>query len=131
MAYPVSKERFAELAEAALATLPPEFAEFVDEVPIEILDHPTRALLRSVDLEHDPDGQSLLGLYHGRPRTERHVEEAPAPEHLDVIYLFQRPIESICDDEEELMDQVRITLLHEIGHHFGMDEEDLDELGYG
>jgi predicted Zn-dependent protease with MMP-like domain len=71
----------------------------------------------------------LLGLYVGRPRTQRSVEDSGALP--DVIYLFQRNIESICHSEEELIAQVRKTVLHEIGHHFGMSEEDLDALGYG
>ena len=48
----------------------------------------------------------------------------------DVIYLFQDSIQAVCDSEQQLIKQVRITVLHEIGHHFGMDEDDLDELGY-
>jgi predicted Zn-dependent protease with MMP-like domain len=49
----------------------------------------------------------------------------------DVIYLYQKHIESVSRSEKELIQQVRTTVLHEIGHHFGMDEEDLDKLGYG
>ncbi len=71
----------------------------------------------------------LLGLYVGRPKTLRSVEDnATMP---DVIYLFQNSIEQMCKNSEELIQQVRTTVLHEIGHHFGMTEDDLRKLGYG
>lgn len=126
MSYPVARERFAQLVAEAVESLPDAFREFLDEVPIEIQDQPTRRQRAALELE---PGSDLLGLYHGRPRTERSVEEhARMP---DVIYIFQKPIERICRNEAELIEQVRVTVLHEIGHHFGMDEDDLDELGYG
>lgn len=122
----VSKERFAELVEQALADVPPVFAPYLEEVTIEVRDRPTRKQLKSVGLSED---QLLLGLYHGRPRDERSVfDSAVMP---DVIYIFQEDVEDVSNDEEDLVEQVRITVLHEIGHHFGMDEDDLDELGYG
>ena len=122
----VSKERFAELVERALADVPPAFASYLEEVAVEIRDRPTRKQLKSVGLTED---QLLLGLYHGRPRDERSVlDSAVMP---DVIYIFQEDVEDASEDEEDLVEQVRITVLHEIGHHFGMDEDDLDELGYG
>jgi predicted Zn-dependent protease with MMP-like domain len=122
----VTSERFAELVEQSLQELPPQFAEFLEEVPVEIRNRPTRKQLRSVGL--DPD-HLLLGLYHGRPRTQRSVMDSG--QLPDVIYIFQEDIELASDSEQDLVEQVRTTVLHEIGHHFGMDEEDLDELGYG
>ena len=122
----VSKERFAELVERALADVPPAFAQHLEELSIEIRDRPTRKQLKSVGLRED---ELLLGLYHGRPRDERSVlDSAVMP---DVIYIFQEDVEDASEDEADLVEQVRITVLHEIGHHFGMDEDDLDELGYG
>jgi predicted Zn-dependent protease with MMP-like domain len=126
MGYEVSKERFAELVERALADVPPVFEPYLEEVAIEIRDRPTRKQLKSVGLKED---ELLLGLYHGRPRDERSVlDSAVMP---DVIYIFQEDVEDASDDEADLVEQVRITVLHEIGHHFGMDEDMLDELGYG
>ena len=122
----VSKERFAQLVERALADVPPAFAPYLEEVAVEIRDRPTRKQLKSVGLSED---ELLLGLYHGRPRDERSVlDSAVMP---DVIYIFQEDVEDASDDEDDLVEQVRITVLHEIGHHFGMDEDMLDELGYG
>ena len=126
MPYRVSKSTFAELVERALAELPAEFAAFLEEVPVEIRDRPTRRQLKSVGLDED---ELLLGLYHGRPRTERSVLDSGAMP--DVIYLFQDDIEQVSDSEADLIREVRTTVLHEIGHHFGMDEDDLDALGYG
>jgi predicted Zn-dependent protease with MMP-like domain len=126
MAYRVSRKRFGELVEEAIAELPEPFAAFLEEVPIEIRDRPTPKMLRSVGLEED---ELLLGLYVGRPRTERSVEESGRLP--DVIYIFQEDVEEVCENEEQLVEEVRRTVLHEIGHHFGMGEEELDELGFG
>jgi predicted Zn-dependent protease with MMP-like domain len=125
VAYRVSKGEFAELVEQALAELPEQFAKFLEEVPLEILDQPTREQLRVAGVG---PGMTLLGLYRGRPRTRRYVEDTGALP--DVIYIYQQPIESVCNTREQLVRQVRITVLHEIGHHFGMTEEDLERLGY-
>ena len=126
MPHHVSKARFAELVEKAVAGLPPQFANALTEVPIEIRDRPSSKMLRSLGLEDD---ELLLGLYHGRPRTERSVEDSGRLP--DVIYIFQEDVELVSENEADLIEQVRTTVLHELGHHFGMSEEDLDELGYG
>jgi predicted Zn-dependent protease with MMP-like domain len=126
VAYHVSKQRFGELVQEALAEVPEPFASFLEEVPVEVRDRPSEKQLRSIGTRR---GNLLLGLYHGRPRTSRSVEDSG--QLPDVIHVFQEPIESMCANEEQLVEQVRTTVLHEIGHHFGMDEEDLDALGYG
>jgi len=126
MAYQVSKSKFARLVEQALAELPPEFAAAIEEVPVDIRDRPTREQLRSVGLTED---HLLMGLYRGIPRPERSVEHSGRIP--DVIYIFQEDCEEVCDSEEELVREVRTTVLHELGHHFGLDEDDLQRLGYG
>ena len=126
MPHHVSKARFAELVEKAAAGLPTQFANALIEVPIEIRDRPSTKMLRSLGLEDD---ELLLGLYHGRPRTERSIEDSGRLP--DVIYIFQEDVELVSENETDLIEQVRTTVLHELGHHFGMSEEDLDELGYG
>jgi predicted Zn-dependent protease with MMP-like domain len=125
MSFHVSKTEFAEMVEAALDELPLEFAEFVEEVSIEIRDRPTPGQLQQSSIPRDG---LLLGLYHGRPRTRRSVEESGVLP--DVIYLFQHHIEAASHNRRDLARQIRITVLHEIGHHFGMSEEDLERLGY-
>ena len=124
--YHVSKQRFAEVVQEALRELPQPFAEHLEEVSVEIKDRPTAKQLKNSGLEED---DLLLGLYVGHPMTQRSVEYSGVLP--DAIYIFQEDVELASDSEKELVEQVRITVLHEIGHHFGMDEDDLDELGYG
>jgi len=126
MPHHVSKAEFSRLVEQALAELPAEFARHLETVPLEIRDRPTRQQLLDLGLEQD---SLLLGLYHGRPLTERSVLDGPSAP--DVIYIFQEDVELASNSEPDLIEQVRVTVLHEIGHHFGMSEEDLDRLGYG
>ena len=126
MAHHVSKARFAELVERALSELPPQFAAALEEVPVEIRPASTPAERRRAGVRRD---DLLLGLYHGIPRTERSVEHSGTMP--DVIYIYQEDVELAVDDERELVEEVRVTVLHELGHHFGLDEDDLDELGYG
>jgi predicted Zn-dependent protease with MMP-like domain len=121
----VSKAQFSKLVERALAELPPQFASFLEEVPVEVMDYPSAKQLQTAGVG---PGSTLLGLYHGRPLTARHVEDSGVLP--DVIYIFQKPIESVCNSEPDLIRQVRITVLHEIGHLFGLKEEDLEQLGY-
>jgi predicted Zn-dependent protease with MMP-like domain len=125
MPFDVSRERFAQLVERALSDVPPVFQQYLEEISIEIRDRPTTKQLKSVGLRED---ELLFGLYHGIARDERSVLHSGVMP--DVIYIFQEDHEDACDSEDELVEQVRITVLHEIGHHFGMNEDDLDELGY-
>jgi len=122
----VSKKQFERIVEGALSDLPPQFAEFLEEVPVEIHTRPSIKLLREMGMEDD---ELLMGLYRGVARTNRSVEDSGRLP--DVIYVFQEDHELVCDDPAHLEKEVRITVLHEIGHHFGMTEEDLDRLGYG
>jgi predicted Zn-dependent protease with MMP-like domain len=124
--YRVSKSKFAELVERALEEVPAEFAQFLEEVPVEVRDQPDERDLAGLHLK--PNGL-LLGLYRGRPRTQRSVQDTGAMP--DTIYIFQEPIQQVCRTEEDLVRQVRTTVLHEIGHHFGLGEQELRDLGYG
>jgi predicted Zn-dependent protease with MMP-like domain len=125
VAYRVSKSKFAELVELAIAELPEEFARFIEEVPIEVRNRPTAEQMAELGLK---PGRLLLGLYRGRPRTVRSVQDSGTMP--DVIYVFQQPIEQYCSSEADLVRQVRKTVLHEIGHHFGLGEDELEKLGY-
>src|SRR5262245_58181889 len=123
MPYAVSKAEFGRLVERALEELPKPFAEHIEEVAIEVRSRPNLK-----DIDRRP-GELLLGLYRGRPRTERSVQDNLVLP--DVIYIFQENIERVSRSEADLVRQIRTTVLHEIGHHFGMSEQDLDDLGYG
>jgi predicted Zn-dependent protease with MMP-like domain len=125
VAHRVSKAHFCDLVESAIEELPQQFADFVEEVPIEVRDRPDPSQLSRAGVRR---GGLLLGLYVGRPRTVRSVEDSGTIP--DVIFIFQEPIETVCNSEEELIRQVRVTVLHEIGHHFGLSEDDLERLGY-
>lgn len=126
MPYHVSKAEFGELVEEALVELPAEFNTYLEEVSIEVRDFPSAQQQKRLGTSKD---HLLLGLYVGRPRTQRSVmDEMVFP---DVIYLFQKNIERVSNSETQLVQEVRKTVLHEIGHHFGMSEEDLEKLGYG
>ena len=127
MAYHVSKAKFASLVERALAEVPEQFAEFLEEVPVQIETRPSKRLLRSLGMEDD---ELLLGLYQGanlENRVEAEGRWSPVPNH---ILIFQEDIELVSDSEADLVREVRTTVLHEIGHHFGLDEDDLERLGY-
>ena len=126
MAFHVSPAEFSSHVERALADVPEPFASFLEEVPVEVRDRPTRGQLKSLGLQAD---ELLMGLYVGRPRTLRSVEHSGAMP--DVIYIFQEDIELISDSAEQLVHEIRVTVLHEIGHHFGMSEDELEQLGYG
>jgi len=127
MPFHVSRERFAKLVEQAIASLPPQFAHALDEdVRIEIRDRPTRRQLRNLGLDED---ELLLGLYEGHPLTDRSIETTGRMP--DVIFIFQEDCELVSDSEQQLIDEVRVTVLHELGHYFGLDEDELDRLGYG
>ena len=126
MPYHVSKQRFSELVERALEGLPQPFADHLEEISVEIKDRPTRKQLRDLGMEED---ELILGLYVGSPFTDRSVlHSGQLP---DRIFIFQEDVELASDSEADLVEQVRVTVLHELGHHFGMDEDQLDELGYG
>lgn len=119
----MDRERFQELVEQAVADLPEFFREKMQNIAIVVEDHPPR------EVASQYPGQLLLGLYRGVPLPDRSVWSFhPYP---DVISIYQRNIERVCRTDAEIVRQVRETVMHEIGHYFGMDEERLRELGLG
>ena len=120
------KRRFEQLVERALDSLPEELQSVLDNVVIFIEDQPSPKTLRDMDV---PRGDTLLGLYDGVPQTERTSQYGLVPP--DRITLFQRPIEESCNTEEEIPEQIRRTVLHEVAHHFGIDEERMEEIEEG
>ncbi len=122
----MKRSRFEQLVGKAIESLPQEFHELLDNVAIFVEDQPSGALLR--DLEMSPE-DTLLGLYEGVPQTERVGSYGLVPP--DRITLFQRPIEASCDTDKEVAEQIRRTILHEVGHHFGIGDERLDQIESG
>ena len=107
----LSRRRFERLVAKALASLPQEFQSRLENVVMLIEDEPP------VDM---PD---TLGLYEGVPLIERTLDDTSLP---DRITLFKGPIERACRTEDEIESEVRLTVLHEVGHFFGLEEEELE-----
>ena len=110
----VEPERFEEMVTEALDGLPPELGELMSNV--------------AVTVEHDKGPAGLLGLYHGIPLTRRTT--AYAGVLPDRITIYRRAICAICRSEEDVVNQVRRTLVHEVGHHFGIGDARLRQLGW-
>lgn len=110
----LERGEFERLVEEAMASIPPRFKKLIENVTVMVEDEP-------------PPGRNLLGLYHGVPFKHRgagsYGNAAP-----DVIVIYQGPIERISRDPEEIKDTVRATVLHEVGHYFGLEEDELREI---
>jgi predicted Zn-dependent protease with MMP-like domain len=119
----VHRERFEKLVADALASIPRPFREAMKNIAIVVEDEPSRALLREMDIA-PPD--TLLGLYSGTPLTERRWDYGNTLP--DRIQLFQGPHERSSKDEDDLVVAIAETLIHEIGHYFGMSEEQIEEI---
>lgn len=115
---PVEMERepFEELVNRALDAIPPELASLVHNVVVLVED------------QAPPEDPDLLGLYDGVALTER--TNGYGLELPDQIFIFRRNLLNFCETEEQLEDEVRITVVHEIAHHFGIDDDRLHDLGY-
>lgn len=110
----------------ALEQMPPRFREALDNIDIQVRWQPSPSERRRAGLRR---GQSLLGLYVGVPLPSRsHYSSLTLP---DTIMIYQGTHERVCPDEAEMVEQVQKTLLHEIGHYMGLDEDRLRELGAG
>lgn len=110
----VSRQKFEELVAEALDTIPPELMAQMKNVVVEVVD--------------DPPEPNLLGLYTGIPLTERgDWYSAVLPDRIEI---YRNPICEICDTVDDVVDEVQITVVHEIAHHFGIDDDRLHELGW-
>lgn len=121
----LSEKEFDKLVKKAMRRIPEEIRQYLENILISVQRRPSREMLEDMDL--DPD-EPLLGLYWGVPLTERFVT-AP-PEYSDTIFLFQEPLEEMCESIQELEEEIEITVVHEIAHAMGIGEERLAELGY-
>ncbi len=118
-----SRRPFEALVDEALDAIPEPFATALEEVAIVIAEEPSPEQRQENEV---PDDESLYGLYEGVPRTEWGADWAPVPNR---ITLFRRPLEEDFRDPEELADEVWITVIHELAHHLGIDDDRLHELG--
>ena len=122
----LSAEEFDEIASRAIERIPRELRDFLENVVITVQPAPSAELLEEMGM--DPEEDTLLGLYQGIALTERSATDPPL--YPDTIFLFQEPLEEMCDSVEEIEEEIEITVVHEIAHHFGIDEDRLAELGY-
>ncbi|HEY7044466.1 MAG TPA: metallopeptidase family protein [Nocardioidaceae bacterium] len=114
--FDVGRAEFEELVADALDELPPDLARLMDNVAIFVEDEA-------------PHGENLLGLYEGIPLTERTTSYAGAV-MPDRVTIFRRNILRICSSAADVRHEVKVTVAHEIGHHFGIDDQRLHDLGY-
>jgi predicted Zn-dependent protease with MMP-like domain len=110
----ITRAEFEDLVGEALDTIPPGLTRFMDNVVIVV--------------EDDPPAPGLLGLYHGVPLTER--GDTYAGFLPDRITIYRNPLTSISRTRDDLVEEVRVTVVHEIAHHFGIDDDRLHELGW-
>ncbi len=114
-------ETFKSLVDRALAGLPERFKPYLENVTVEVEEFPTDEVLADLEL---PPEEAPYGYYQGTPLTERSVQDGAR--WPDRILIYRRPLmEDFGDDPDALVEEIRITVLHEIGHHFGLDEEDM------
>jgi predicted Zn-dependent protease with MMP-like domain len=119
----MTRERFTHLVEQALSQIPLRFREAMKNVAVVVEDEPSQDLLD--DLEMEP-GDTLFGLYHGTPLTERDSHYGNTLP--DRISIYQMPIEEACEDDEDVRRCVAETVIHEFGHYFGLSEEEIEEI---
>jgi predicted Zn-dependent protease with MMP-like domain len=122
----LSSEAFERIIARAIARIPPEISKHLDNVLITVQPRPSEELLEELGL---PTDELLFGVFSGVPLTER--SPANPPLYPDVIYIFQEPLESFCLNRRELIEEIEITVVHEIAHYIGFSDEDLENLGYG
>jgi predicted Zn-dependent protease with MMP-like domain len=120
---PARHRRFEDLVEEALAAIPMPFAAALDEVAIVIEDEPSADQLRGNDMGSD---DTLYGLYEGVARTEYGADWIALPNRIS---LFRLPLEADFADPDDLAEEVRLTVIHELAHHLGIDDERLHALG--
>ena len=121
----LSSAEFDKIVKRAIERIPEEIRSHLDNVMISVRRRPSTEMMREMGLKSEND---LLGLFEGVPLTERSITTPPL--FPDTIFLFQDALEQICETIEDLEEQIEITVVHEVAHFVGMDEERLADLGY-
>lgn len=122
----MDSEEFECVAREALEGLPEDFRPYLDNCELVVESWPSQRLLMQLGL---PPNALLFGLYRGVPVTSRQRDQVVAPP--STIYLFRESLLERCATRRQLIRQIQKTVLHEVGHHFGFDEDRLRQLGYG
>ena len=121
----VPRKIFDQLLEDSIASLPEQFSRWLDEVAIVVEDEPSPEILREMGMDEDDD---LLGSFTGQAITRHSLDDTG--DLPPQIMLFRKPLMDICRNRDDLAAEIRKTLLHELGHYAGFDEQDLEDLGY-
>jgi predicted Zn-dependent protease with MMP-like domain len=119
----MTRQKFTKLVEEALRDIPRQFRDAMRNVAVVVEDEPSPDVLE--DLEMEPD-DTLFGLYHGTPLTQR--DSTYGNTLPDRISIYQFPIEDACEDEDDIRQCVAETVIHEFGHYFGLSEEEIEEI---
>ena len=121
----LSSKEFDRAVEQALDRIPEAFLRHIEEVTILVEEEPSAEVLTDLDV---PEGKTLFGAYFGVPAGEKSVFDSTI--EPDLIVIYRRPLEAHCETLEELIEEIEITVVHEVAHHFGMKDEDLARYGY-
>ena len=122
----LTDEEFDRIVKRAIQRIPLEICKHLDNIQISVRSRPSRKMLKELDL---PRQKTLLGLFRGVPLNEQSITNPPL--FPSTIFIFQEPLQEICETIGELEKQIEITVVHEIAHAIGIDEDRLAELGYG
>jgi predicted Zn-dependent protease with MMP-like domain len=114
----MDREQFRRLVQEALDSLPARFRERIRNVAVVVEDCPPAG--------EDTGEELLMGVFEGTPTTQKSVWDASAGP--DRVVLYQKNIEAVCDSDDEIRDEIRLTVLHEFGHYFGLDEVQLEDV---
>jgi predicted Zn-dependent protease with MMP-like domain len=122
----MNREAFAGVVEEVLESLPTEFKKRLENVAILVEDVPANQGRRKLRQRPGPPERLLMGVFEGVPRTKKSVFDLPMGP--DRIVLYQKNIEAVCSTEAEVRREIRLTVIHELGHFFGMDEDQLKDV---
>ena len=121
---PPSIETMEQIAQSQLKSLPDEFSRFVQDLIVRVDDFPDDETMEELDLENEFE---LLGLYRGVALNDKSLNNTATD--VDMVFLYRRPIlDYWCETEEDLGHLVRHVLIHEIGHHFGLSDDDMEKI---
>ncbi len=121
----LTTKEFDRIVKRAIRRIPEELRQHLDNVLIAVRKRPSEDMLEEMDV---PPGEELLGFFSGIPLVDQSVTSPSL--YSDTIFIFQEPLEEMCETVEELEQEIELTVVHEIAHYFGISEERLEELGY-
>jgi len=122
----LSRKQFDQAVERALDRIPEEFIGQIRDVAVVVEQEPDPEILDELGV---PEGETLFGVYLGTPLGQKSIFDLAV--EPDRIVIYRGPLEDCCETVEELIEQIEITVVHEVAHHFGIDEDVLARYGYG